>query len=1074
MNSPFTAKRRVWPALHPVRIVAALCALGVLTSNLLAADITEPPLVVFGKVIHVDQGATYQLMDGTLRLTLTNNDDPANSVTRTVQLRPSGSGAFSYRIQFPQGTMLTPQEISSTLVVGTAPTAYFLAAASVNSVIAEPLDAVQGLVETAFANRGQEHRLDLRVSLPQADSDGDGIPDWYEDLNGLNSHFAGDATLDVDGDGWDALAEFTRNTAPDISNVDPEIGTTSILVPAGGVSGLFLSIHDSDSSPAQLELKISSAVTGLGFATSSGPLSPGASFTYADVLAGEITLSVAPDFTEDTMPLTIDDTFGTNGATAFSVFVQAFSPANQGGRGPAAWLSADDPEGILSDGDPVAEWLDGSSSGRDGYQPYAPNQPQLGTGVVPRVVFSGDDFLYVDDRDLDLGTLAGFLAFSVSDIPTNNQVLFSSSDLLVVVGGTDDPLHAHALYVVQDGREIAGPVVPTNELIQLTLVGGAVSSFVTVGGGSLYPSASGGGLSPAYTTIGSRQDFGQVQQERHLRGAIHEVLLYGEILDPGHCSRNEDYQRSRWGELIVWDYRNETAPVQLTGHPGVRNALNTGWGADTLNGSELDDTLRGGPSADSLTGNGGADRFQFFPGHGDDTVFDFTESEGDIIDLSPIFADRRGSPTNFLVLSIQVTRDTNNIPRADTIIDIDEDGDGTADQRITLVGVTYSDADLPRLTGEGVIQLGGPQFETSLALTASETALIETEVARTLTLTRSGNLAAAMDVQLSFVGSAAVSSDYALTNAAGSGMIRTVSFARGESALAFDLTPIQDSLSESEVIQVAILPLPEVTSLPSSALTLTLDDAPEIAIEALVGYTIKGGPSPGIVMITRTGPTDQQMDVKLAFSGADNGIDYVVVSPVVAMTTGVSSVQFDVSAFSPSPLTNLPTAAEFSIVEDKTRYAVAAAGMASVYILGSLDDQWQDYGIWQGINISSGTSGFAGDAEGDGLLNGLEYVYGTDPSVATTDPMAGRIELVNAGGFIEIRLTTVSPLTDVELAIDATSDLTAGVWVDVTGSFTLSTSDLTSPYMRRSYRSNAPAANDGRYYRLRITPIGAP
>ena len=53
--------------------------------------------------------------------------------------------------------------------------------------------------------------------------------------------------------------------------------------------------------------------------------------------------------------------------------------------------------------------------------------------------------------------------------------MFSSGELLVLVGGTDNPAHAHSLHIIQNGREIAGPVVPTNELIQLTLVGGAVA-----------------------------------------------------------------------------------------------------------------------------------------------------------------------------------------------------------------------------------------------------------------------------------------------------------------------------------------------------------------------------------------------------------------------------------------------------------------------------------------------------------------------------------------------------------------------------------------------------------------------
>jgi len=125
---------------------------------------------------------------------------------------------------------------------------------------------------------------------------------------------------------------------------------------------------------------------------------------------------------------------------------------------------------------------------------------------------------------------------------------------------------------------------------------------------------------------------------------------------------------------------------------------------------------------------------------------------------------------------------------------------------------------------------------------------------------------------------------------------------------------------------------------------------------------------------------------------------------------------------------------------------------------------------------SGGSLSSAGDVNGDGLFNGLEYVYGTDPAVATTDPMAGRIELVNAGGFIEIRLTTVSPLTDVELAIDVTSNLLSEAWADVTADFQLSISNQVSPYVGRTYRSLVPAATlpPTQFYRLRVTPVAGP
>jgi hypothetical protein len=56
--------------------------------------------------------------------------------------------------------------------------------------------------------------------------------------------------------------------------------------------------------------------------------------------------------------------------------------------------------------------------------------------------------------------------------------------------------------------------------------------------------------------------------------------------------------------------------------------------------------------------------------------------------------------------------------------------------------------------GEGVIQLGGPQYVTDITLAASESNLVETEVPRTVLVTRTGNLDAALDLHLVFAGDA--------------------------------------------------------------------------------------------------------------------------------------------------------------------------------------------------------------------------------------------------------------------------------------------------------------------------------
>lgn len=62
-------------------------------------------------------------------------------------------------------------------------------------------------------------RMFVRLNIDpfNTDSDGDGIPDGWEVLHGLNARFAGDASLDPDGDGFTNLEEYALNLDPHVN-----------------------------------------------------------------------------------------------------------------------------------------------------------------------------------------------------------------------------------------------------------------------------------------------------------------------------------------------------------------------------------------------------------------------------------------------------------------------------------------------------------------------------------------------------------------------------------------------------------------------------------------------------------------------------------------------------------------------------------------------------------------------------------------------------------------------------------------------------------------------------------------
>jgi hypothetical protein len=1066
-NNSFTASRlrQLWWSVAGMMLFAI--------TQVFATGFTEPPVVLYGKVIHFSGGASYQVSSGTLQLTLVNQSNPQNTITLETPLGVIGAnGQFSYRLEIPQKYLPSSTDLTRVLAVTANNSDFRFSSIRVDGVAAEPLDSAQSLITTSFATRGTEYRLDLRVSLSQLDSDGDGLPDWWENLYGLNPLYAGDALSDEDGDGWTALVEFQRNTDPTQSNIVPSVATTSLLVPVGGSAGLHLVLQDSDTPEHELVFTFLGGLEQVRLVSTNGVLSENDSFSYADVLAGRVLLNADAGFESESLSLRVEDTTSTNPPVTASILLKGFSPATHNGAKPAMWFDANRPAMQMDTNSLVAEWEDASGNSRAAYQPFTDQTPTLRIDDVPAISFASNDFFYIDDRGLDLSKATALFAFAIDSFSTNEQTIFNSANLRLSVGGDKDPANARSLRLRQSTRTVNGPLINQGQFVQTTFVLGTNHSCMDVLGQKFFPSLSAmNEINEAFMTLGACQEISEMEAGRIFNGSINEAIIYSEVVDAGSLSRHQDYQLSRWASLVVWDHRDQTATVTLTGMSGRRYSLNGGWGNDHLVGNSLADILRGGPGADYLTGGAGSDKFQLFATHGNDIITDFSETQGDVIDLTPIFGDMRGSPDAFVSVRAEIVR-SNNIPQVNSILQLNFAGAGTnVNQTVTLLNQRITSTDLRRMIAEGVIQLGGPQYTNSVSLAANETQLLETEVPRTLTLNRTGNHDAALTVDVAFSGTATANADFRLTATNGAPTVRTVTFARGQGSKTINLTPIQDIFAESETILVSVLPRADISQ--GVPMQLTLNDAPQMSIRVINSIATRVGPTPATIEISRNGGTNQAVTVALTFGGsATPGVDYQTPSSTITLPAGVQTQQIQITPTSSG--SQGPELVQVSIVPDATRFALGNPWNASALILDYLAGQTQTYGQWL---PASGGVDITKDTDADGILDFLEYIHGAGLAQSNLN---GNFSVANTNGFLQVTAITAAGLMDVDFELESTrlagSSNFYPVIITNGTSFSLTLQSTSDGRVKRKYSSTAPVASLGtnELFRLKSMLIAAP
>ena len=240
LGAGLLASAGLWPGLVP------------------AAVIPEPDTVLYGRIVNRSGPAEHLVTSGTLtwKFLLPGGEERAF----TASLEPLQNGTISYQLRLPHSLLGSGlQSEPGSLPLSIDRTTYVFGDIAVNGAraVANPEQALAVVVNQE--NRAQALRVDLSLDAAMPDTDGDGMPDWWETAHELDPYSAADAVLDPDGDGLTNLVEWRRALPPRVDNRVPALAGADLSVYPQGTSGVALRVVDTDTTPDQLVLLVTSA-----------------------------------------------------------------------------------------------------------------------------------------------------------------------------------------------------------------------------------------------------------------------------------------------------------------------------------------------------------------------------------------------------------------------------------------------------------------------------------------------------------------------------------------------------------------------------------------------------------------------------------------------------------------------------------------------------------------------------------------------------------------------------------------------------------------------------------------------